>query len=118
MNRLTLCLVLAIAACGSKAKPADPSTPPTGAAATAVAWADLDASAREAYMKEKVMPQMKEIFVAFDAEEFGEMNCKTCHGPGAEDESFEMTCSMLIRPKRWRKSPKRYCRLSRPLSQS
>ena len=25
-----------------------------------------------------------------DAEEFGEMNCKTCHGPGAEDKSFEM----------------------------
>jgi hypothetical protein len=90
MNRLTLCLVLGIAACGSKAKPADTSTPPTGAAATAVAWADLDATAREAYMKEKVMPQMKEIFVAFDAEEFGEMKCKTCHGPGAEDGSFEM----------------------------
>jgi mono/diheme cytochrome c family protein len=33
---------------------------------------------------------MKEAFVAFDAEEFGEMNCKTCHGAGAEDGSFEM----------------------------
>ena len=75
--------LLAAAACGSKAKTTDPKP-------TAVAWADMNDEQRHDYMKNTVLPQMKETFVAFDAEEFAEMDCKTCHGPGVDDKSFKM----------------------------
>ena len=84
MIRSLCSFALLAAACGSKSKPTP--TEPVGATS---AWKDMNADQRHAYMKETVLPQMKEAFVAFDAEEFGEMNCKTCHGPGAEDESLD-----------------------------
>lgn len=85
MRTSLLALALLAAACGSKSKPTP--TEPVGATS---AWKDMNADQRHEYMEHTVMPQMKEAFVAFDAEEFGEMDCKTCHGPGAEDKSFEM----------------------------
>lgn len=45
---------------------------------------------RGRFMKETVLPRMKAAFSAFDAHEFGEMNCRTCHGPGAKDKTFKM----------------------------
>jgi hypothetical protein len=45
---------------------------------------------RHQFMKETVMPKAKELFVAFDAAAYKEMNCATCHGPGVEDGTFEM----------------------------
>jgi hypothetical protein len=41
-------------------------------------------------MKQVIMPAMKQMFSEFDAEEFGEMNCMTCHGEGAKEGNFEM----------------------------
>ncbi|HVK84354.1 MAG TPA: hypothetical protein VM513_09615 [Kofleriaceae bacterium] len=49
----------------------------------------MDAKQREAYMKDVVMPRTKELFVAFDPK-YQTMDCRTCHGDGAEDGSFEM----------------------------
>lgn len=49
----------------------------------------MDGKQREQFMKDVVLPKSKELFVAFDAK-FADMNCKTCHGDGAEDGSFEM----------------------------
>jgi hypothetical protein len=85
MKNLVCCLALcAAAACGGKAKPVDA---PAGAA---VAWADMNGDQRHEFMEHTVLPHMKEKFVAYDAAEFGEMNCKTCHGGGVDDGSFEM----------------------------
>lgn len=49
----------------------------------------MDAKQREVYMKDVVMPRTKALFAAF-APKYQTMDCKTCHGPGAEDGSFEM----------------------------
>lgn len=49
----------------------------------------MDLTQREQYMKDVVMPRTKELFVAFDAK-YQTMDCKTCHGDGATDGSFEM----------------------------
>ncbi|MBK9029830.1 MAG: hypothetical protein IPL61_00555 [Myxococcales bacterium] len=81
-----VCLALVTAAaCGSKSKPGVDTPTPTD-----LAWKDMNADQRHAFMKETVLPTMKAKFVEFDAADFGEMNCKTCHGAGAEDGSFEM----------------------------
>lgn len=49
----------------------------------------MDLNHRVDYMEHVVMPEMKRLFTEFDPK-FAEMNCKTCHGPGADDTSFEM----------------------------
>jgi hypothetical protein len=72
----------ALAACGS-------SSPAPQPPATPAAWKDMDATQRETFMKEVVMPKTKELFVAFDPK-YQSMDCKTCHGDGATDGTFEM----------------------------
>ena len=85
MHRLAIIpALLVVAACGGASHP----TTPTPAAK--VAWKDMNADQRTAFMKDVVMPRSKELFMAFDAERYKDMDCKTCHGPGAEDKSFEM----------------------------
>jgi len=41
-------------------------------------------------MKTKVTPAMAKAFKAHDAKAFAKLNCKTCHGKGAADETFKM----------------------------
>ena len=53
-------------------------------------WKDQTHDERLVYMKKVVFPKMKPEFVAFDAKDFGDMTCVTCHGPGAKDKSFKM----------------------------
>lgn len=79
----SLYLLLAIAACGTpSAQPAKPKPMPS-------AFKDMDLDQRTEYMKTVVMPEAKKIFVAFDPK-YSTMDCKTCHGNGATDGSFEM----------------------------
>ena len=89
MNTKYITVALLIAACGSKApatqKP-EPETPPPPAD---MAFKDMNADQRVAFMKHTVLPAMKQTFSAFDPK-FANMNCKTCHGKGADDGSFEM----------------------------
>lgn len=80
LRLITPSLFLA-AACGSPAKPAEPPQPRV--------WKDMNAEQRQTYMKDVVMPKAKEIFAAFDPK-YQTMDCKTCHGDGADDGSFEM----------------------------
>ena len=90
MSRLTAVALALLAACGgSHAKPTEPPTP--------LVWKDLNLDQRKQFMKDVVMPKAKAVFVAFDAEKFKDMDCKTCHGPGVDDGSFELP-NPAIRP--------------------
>jgi len=53
------------------------------------AWKDMTHEQRAALMKNEVVPKMGELFKEFDAKEFGEFGCKTCHRPG-QKEKFHM----------------------------
>jgi hypothetical protein len=100
MHRLSL-LLLAVAACGGT--PAKTETPATGGAPAPapgeeakvagppeVAWKDMSHDQRAKFMDAVVMPKMKPMFQAFDAKQFHEFNCKTCHGEGAKNHTFKM----------------------------
>lgn len=108
------CLLPILAACGGPQPPAPaeapsaaPDAPPAAEPAPApadapaaetpaappaakVAWKDMNKDQRIEHMKNVVLPKMKESFAAFDAKEFGAMNCATCHGEGAKEGSFKM----------------------------
>lgn len=73
----------AIAAAGLSCASAPSMAPPAP-------WDQMDHEQKVAHMKHVVLPEMKLEFQAFDAEEFAEMDCATCHGAGARDETFEM----------------------------
>ena len=78
------------------AEAAPPAAPPaapeaaTPPAAPTIDWAGMSHEQKLEHMKTVVMPKMKELFVAFDAKEFGNMKCPTCHGDGAKNQTFKM----------------------------
>jgi hypothetical protein len=92
MRGTPLLVVLVAAACGGKSTgPANPTPPPD------IPYKDMNADQRAAFMKLTVMPKMKPIFQQFDGKMFAEFNCKTCHGEGAKDGSFDMPNADLPR---------------------
>ncbi len=110
-----LLLALALGACGASkpetpataATPAEPEPAPTSAEVDAaappteaLANANFDALTKEdkkRFMKEVVMPPMREAFKNFDAEEYGKITCGTCHGTGAKEGHYEMPNPLLER---------------------
>lgn len=104
MKKLSLLLVLASISCGggNEAMPpaASPSASPAPTAAPAasatpsgdgaVAWENMNKQQRGKFMRENVMPKMKELFAAHDGKRFAKVSCGTCHGAGAADGSFKM----------------------------
>ncbi|MCB9798021.1 MAG: hypothetical protein H6741_35535 [Alphaproteobacteria bacterium] len=53
------------------------------------AWADQTAETQSAWMTACVLPPMRESFQAFDAEEFANFSCATCHR-GANTGDYHM----------------------------
>jgi cytochrome c553 len=95
MKSLALVLVslAALAACGSKAPAAGPTTPgnePAKVALPDAPFETLDHDQQIAFMKQKVLPAMEPIFKQHDATRFAEFNCMTCHGEGAKTGHFDM----------------------------
>ena len=84
----SISLLLLVAACSSSSKSAQP---PKG-----MVWKDMNGDQRHWYMTNVVMPKAKAVFAEFDPK-YNTMDCKTCHGPGADDGSFEMP-NPKIRP--------------------
>ena len=64
------------------------SEAPTSASG-AINWDAMDKAAKGKYMKDVVMPKMKEVFTAFDPK-YSDMKCTTCHGSAAMSGSFAM----------------------------
>jgi hypothetical protein len=106
-----LILGLCLLRCGGGAQPAEAPSPPAAIEPTApvaesdagaapseepsadagpVAWKDMSHGQRAKYMKTVVLPKMKAEFTAFNAKDFGEMNCTTCHGKDAKEKDFKM----------------------------
>jgi hypothetical protein len=57
---------------------------------TTIDWKGMSHGQRMEYMKKVVFPKMKALFVKFDATRFAAMDCRTCHGSAANDDSFKM----------------------------
>lgn len=55
-----------------------------------LAWKDMTAPQKKAYMKAAVMPTMKPIFQTFDGKKFKTFTCATCHGEDGADRKFKM----------------------------
>lgn len=51
---------------------------------------DMDPGEKMNHMKTVIMPAMKTAFQEFDAKEFAEFSCVTCHGPEAKNGKFDM----------------------------
>ena len=83
-------IALLVAACGGKSPTTTGPKPEDVAPSADMAFKDMSSDQRMAFMKLTVLPTMKKTFQDFDAQKFAGMNCKTCHGKGAEDGSFEM----------------------------
>jgi cytochrome c553 len=93
--KLLVAFALLAAACGSKAP--TPTTPAEGAAVVLpdVAFDKLDHDQRIAFMKQKVMPVLKPLFVAHDPKDFADFGCATCHGEQAKEGHFDMPNAKL-----------------------
>jgi hypothetical protein len=79
-KRISMALCLFVAACGGE---------DTKPAPEPIAYEDMTFEQREVFMVDVVLPEMKEVFVAFDPK-FATMDCATCHGNGALDGSYAM----------------------------
>lgn len=53
-------------------------------------WADMDFDERKKFMSKTYYPAMKEKFQAYDAKQFANFTCDTCHGENAKEVNFKM----------------------------
>ena len=66
--------------------------PESGSSAVAADF-DFDKLSHEdkvKFMKQKVMPEMKPAFQKFDAKEYANFGCKTCHGKDPQKTKYKM----------------------------
>ncbi|NIR35217.1 MAG: hypothetical protein GWO22_04055 [Actinobacteria bacterium] len=75
----------------SGVRPRDPSEIPTAPKP----WEEMTQEEKGHFMDDEVLPYMKELFAEYDAEEFGNMSCGTCHGPDMQERNFEMPAPSL-----------------------
>lgn len=81
---LALAMALAASACGGRAEP------PRAQPARQVAWPAMSDDEKLEYMTKVVMPEMKSLFVTFDARRFPKMTCATCHGKDGPARGWKM----------------------------
>jgi len=97
---LTILLVTPIviwSGSSSNASELDKNTVLMPSDSTSINWEKMSFNERKEYMKNVVMPAMKEEFNAFDSTRFTAMNCRTCHGSGVKDGDFKMPNSRIAK---------------------
>ena len=80
LNNLAILAGLLVAACGNGQDNGPADTQPT-------VYAQMNHEQRAAFMSTVVLPQMTQIFAAFDAK-YQNMSCTTCHGSGVADGTY------------------------------
>jgi hypothetical protein len=53
-------------------------------------WDTWDHARKLAYMKGSFMEEERRIFATWEPVRFRALDCRTCHGPGVEDEGYRM----------------------------
>lgn len=53
-------------------------------------WKKMNREERIQYMRQTVLPKMRQEFAAFDPVKYERINCKTCHGEGVTNETYKM----------------------------
>jgi hypothetical protein len=94
IHGLALLLLLLLACGGSGDAPAEPAgvTTEGGEAdgAPNIPFAEMTPEQKGAFMRDRVVPEMEALFQGFNATEFAEFGCPTCHGENGRDVSFRM----------------------------
>lgn len=99
MRITSVVALLAITTLGTSCKTArSAETAPPGDAGGAaeelgapdLPWAQKTRQQRMEYMGLVVLPRMKQVFQAYDAEAFAEFECQTCHGDDMDDVEHRM----------------------------
>jgi hypothetical protein len=100
ISAVALVTAACVAACGGARSP-DAKLPPAagGAASTTSApvpapgpgeWATWTHAQKLAYMQTTFMEEERKVFASWEPVRFRELDCRTCHGPGARDGSFKL----------------------------
>ena len=55
-----------------------------------VSWKNMTKKQKGKFMEKVVVPKMEPLFQAFKPDDYKTFDCKTCHGKGADDETFKM----------------------------
>jgi hypothetical protein len=95
MRKVTWFVMLGLAACGDSSEGEQTAAgggeqTTGGETQPAQTWAEMDHEARGRYMATVVMPEMQAMFQEFDAEEYGDFGCETCHGANGREVNFRM----------------------------
>lgn len=88
-------VALAAAGCGGSGAASSPGSAETATRGDAIpgpprAWAEMGRDERRRHMVREVFPRMSAMFAEYDATEYADFSCATCHGPDAEARGFEM----------------------------
>lgn len=69
-----------------------------GLGAPTVPWKYKTRPEKMGFMGAYVQPNMKDVFVAYDADGFKDFDCETCHGNDMEEVDFKMPNSLYALP--------------------
>lgn len=84
----------------SPATPSEPGAEPAAEGGADLKWSDdMPVKDKGVFMKKKVMPEMSKIFKEFDAKEYANFSCKTCHGPQMKPKPVDFLPELHIKDK-------------------